>query len=174
MLSRILAFALIVLASPLSAAAQTTAPVTAQVEIRSYGLFTARTTGFKPNPTDPSGREGMADGVGLIEQTDRLCARLGVNFGIEFRLVSASGGMGMAPLRIVTRFPPDGIVNAAGKRFTSTEATHTMLVGTETVRLYTFDEPWEMVAGVWSFEIYQGDARLAEQRFTVATQCGIS
>jgi hypothetical protein len=137
--------------------------------ITSYGTFAARATGFKANPTDPTGREGVADDLHLIEQTDRLCARLGVHFGFAFTLVSPGIDRG-----IVTRFPPDGIVNPKGERFAETDGIHTMIVGADTVRLYSFDEPCELAAGVWTFEIHHHGTKIAEQRFAVATQCGIS
>ncbi len=143
------------------------------VEIVNFGTFTARMTSFKDNPNDPTGRVGVADDIHLVEQTDRLCARLGVQFGIRFKLVAPSS-TGVVPLRIVTRFPPEGIVNAKGRRFADIESTQILLPGAETVELYGFDEPFELVAGVWRFEIHHAGRKVAEQRFTVATHCGIS
>jgi hypothetical protein len=36
-------------------------------------------------------------------------------------------------------------------------------------RGYAFDEPWEVVPGVWTIEIWQGDRKLLERSFTIQT-----
>jgi hypothetical protein len=32
---------------------------------------------------------------------------------------------------------------------------------------YSFDEPWELVPGTWTFQLWQGNRKLAEKSFTV-------
>ena len=177
---RMLRFTLIaclVCVAPALAFAQTRPPTDrraadVRIEVIAAGTFTARSVGSKANATDPTGREDTVDDVVLREATDRVCARLGVAFGIDYRLTGA--GSEPVTLRIVTRFPEAGIVNASGTRFALTESTSELASGENTVRLYAFDERWEMVAGVWSFEIYLRDRKLAEQKFIVMTDCGTS
>jgi hypothetical protein len=35
---------------------------------------------------------------------------------------------------------------------------------------YIFDDPWELVPGLWKFQLWFGDRMLAEKEFTVVAQ----
>lgn len=147
----------------------------ARISILSYGTYSVENEVHEPSAADPTGRRGRVTGVRLIEQVDYICARLGVRFGIEYALAPGSTDPGLAkPLRLVMRFPEEGIVNDKGQRFLTSDWDRILVPGLPNVSLYHFEESWEMVPGPWSFEFYDGDVKIAEQKFTVSTRCGIS
>lgn len=148
----------------------------ARVTILSYGTYSVETEVHEPNAADPTGRRGRVTGVRLIEQVDYICARLGVRFGMEYALAPGSDGASPAPraLRLVMRFPEEGIVNDKGQRFLTSDWDRVLVPGLPNVSLYHFEEAWEMVPGSWSFEVFDGDVKIAERKFTVSTRCGIS
>jgi hypothetical protein len=66
-------------------------------------------------------------------------------------------------------FPPGGLRNPASTQTISrSETTFTVTVGDEAgYTAYKFDDPWELTAGPWAFELWQGDRKLVSQSFTV-------
>lgn len=46
----------------------------------------------------------------------------------------------------------------------------TRRVGASNWNGYTFDDPWELVPGTWTMELWVGKQRLASQEFTVVKQ----
>ena len=148
----------------------------ARITILSYGTYSVETEVHEPSTADPTGRRGRVTGARLIEKVDYICARLGVRFGMEYVLApgSADAGPSTRALRLVMRFPDEGIVNDKGQRFLTSDWDRVLVTGLPNISLYHFEEAWEMVPGSWSFELFDGDVKIAEQKFTVSTRCGIS
>ena len=46
----------------------------------------------------------------------------------------------------------------------------TTAIGSVHWRGYGFDQRWEIVPGVWTIEIWQGDRKLLEHSFTIGPQ----
>ena len=73
-------------------------------------------------------------------------------------------------MRQVTIYPPTGVVSPnAGVLHTQSFSTRNQM-GTPLLGAgYEIDEPWELVPGVWTIQIWVGDQKLAEHTFTVVT-----
>jgi hypothetical protein len=99
----------------------------------------------------------------FIEHTDRIKATLCQRFGILF-VVQSNGPRDATQITIRVTHPllvrPDGV---SGKVETWRLPTNTgpSLAG------FVFKEPWEIVAGTWTFSVLFEDQVLAEQRFDV-------
>jgi len=137
------------------------------LHITGYGESTvSRELGVR----DPSTVEGdtepvrTVDGVHIVQQTNRIEARLCRRFGISFMLEGLETGS-ILDVTIQTRHPaitrPDGHVSTGVRYPSSVSAGRPGWVG------YTFDYAYELVPGTWSFAVLSGSDVLAEQQFEV-------
>jgi hypothetical protein len=105
--------------------------------------------------------------VKLSPEPSASSARVGIGFGVRFRSFGARDGE-RAVLRSVWQIPEPGIVNPNdGKTYRQSVAEFDTTIGTDHVRGYSFDEPWEVVPGTWTLEIWQGDRKLLEKSFEI-------
>lgn len=148
-------------------------PVVESVTILEHGTFKAQLLDRVPRPSDPSGFANTLTGHKLIEQTERICARLGVRFGVTIRLEGKPDGAPVM-LEIVNNYPSPGIVNDKGQTFEKTRFPWRAFIGQPTSIVFTFDETWEMMHGTWSYDIEYKGIKLAERAFMVMTTCEIS
>ena len=147
------------------------------IAITAYGTYTSKLQSKDPTDTAVTGFINRVTDVKLIEQTDKLCARLGLDFGLDYLVHGTTAGVrpgAPVELQMVTRFPAPGIVDPQGRRFATSTYTQQTSIGGTGYRSYTFEYAWEIVAGEWVFEFHHRGRKIAEQRFTVATACGIS
>ena len=71
-------------------------------------------------------------------------------------------------LRSVWKISEPGIVNPTN--YTTSPAIRRRFPGGDRHqprRGYGFDEPWEVVPGTWTLEIWQGDRKLLEKSFEI-------
>ncbi len=137
------------------------------------GIYTGRIDGKQPSPKTATGTVNIVSDRQLVETTDRICARRGVIFGVGFIVKGSPAGTEVA-LDFITRFPPGGMVNAKGQRYAQNEFTSQAIVGARSVRTFSFDEAWEMVPGIWTFEFHHQGLKIAETSFHVMTTCEVS
>ena len=105
--------------------------------------------------------------VAVAGLSTTVAANLGVQFGFRYIPVGEPRG-GAVALRLVTRLPGQGARNPAnGQIVARTEEAVSAVMGAPLVSGYKFDAAWEMVPGVWTFEIWDRERKMAEQRFTV-------
>jgi hypothetical protein len=91
---------------------------------------------------------------------------VGVTFGFRYRVVGK--GKGAAKLKTVIHFPSRGLRNPKTGEITTVEAHRGQApVGEANYNSYTFDEDWEIVRGTWTFEVWEGDRKLASQSFNI-------
>jgi hypothetical protein len=143
------------------------------IEFVEVGIFTGRHQGKQPSPKTASGTINIVSDRRLVEATDRICARLGVFFGVTYIVKGSPNGANVV-LDLVTRFPPAGMVNAKGKHFAQNELPSGATIGERTMRTFSFDEPWEMVPGTWTFEFHYKGHKIGETSFQVMTTCEVS
>lgn len=147
-------------------------PVNAQesriydLQVVERGIYRAETVGQRSVP----GTTGVINTVRnarLISSTTRIPAALGVRFGVRY--VVSGGPPGSAvPLRLLISFPPGGLRNpVSGQRIPQNEHILSVPPGVTLYWEYQFENQWEIVPGVWHFEFWSGESKLAEQRFCV-------
>ena len=155
----------------------TSAPANAQtidgIQFLDAGIFAGRVLGKQPSPRTASGTINISGDRDIIEQTDRICARLGVFFGVKYQLTGKPAGETVM-LDLVTRFPEPGMVNAKGERFLQNEFNSLSTIGTAEIRTFSFDEKWELVPGLWVFEFHFKGRKIGETAFHVMTTCETS
>ncbi|MBM3642884.1 MAG: DUF3859 domain-containing protein [Alphaproteobacteria bacterium] len=150
------------------------APVAAQTvrvdraELIESGQFRATKTGQGVAPNSPTGRNIRVADVEFFDPAPRVPARLGVNFGIRFRLVGEPAGATVT-LTETWRLPPPGLRDPARDNQHFTESTYdfTARIGEARFRGYGFDSLWEVLPGEWTIEIRHAGALLLSHSFTL-------
>lgn len=144
-----------------------------RLDIVAFGIYRTNFVRKDPSGTTAHGTVGVVDDYSLVEQTDTVCARLGLSFGVEYVLVGKPEGK-VVSIDWVTRFPPGGMTRPSGQHFTESRLATFKIIGDRSYRDYTFDETWEMVPGKWSLEFYHQGRKIGEKTFTVLASCPIS
>ncbi len=140
-----------------------------RIRIFEYGIYSGRTESSRPQDGTATGTINTVVDLKLVTQTERIPARVGTRFGFGYE-VAGRPRDATARMTFITRFPPQGVVNAKGTMYFQNEFEASVPVGVETTRTYTFDEPWELVTGEWTLEIHYRGRKLAEKRFLVVEQ----
>jgi hypothetical protein len=143
------------------------AQTVARIEIVEYGIFSAQVT---ERPAISGAVAGVGDtlsDVRLVETTKTIPARLGVEFGFRYKIYGQPNGAEIQ-LKKITLVPQPGLRNPnTGNTLVRGEIVYTEKIGVTRYKGYHFDDPWELVPGTWTFELWQGDRKLASQEFNV-------
>ena len=139
-----------------------------QIEIVEFGVYSGTDGNSVSDTSAPTGQRFMEGQTKLIEQTDKIPATLGGKFGFEF-VVKGNKGASI-PLTVVYNFPKmtdpkthREITHYKTNIKTRPDEIHPRM-------LWDFTESWELVSGEWTFQIYQGQKKLVEKKFTVVKQ----
>lgn len=157
--------ALVLLLTAFAAAAQSVPPLGAKV-LRA-GLYEATVTRTFDVPGAVLGRAYGVDYEFFSDSTN-VPARRGVRFGFEYRLEGPAKGASV-PIRQVVVFPPAGLRDPqTGEVFSNSELTMERRVGDLCLIGYVLGSDWMIVPGIWNAQVWSGNQKLAERRFTVA------
>lgn len=116
------------------------------------------------------GQQGDPRNVKIVEKTDVVPAKVGLQFGIRYVVVGEPAGASVR-LNVVTRFPPQGLRDPVFARtHHRSDRVVTAKFGEPLVSGYKFDQTWEAVPGIWTIEIWDGGRKLVEQRFKVVRE----
>ncbi|MGA4642831.1 DUF3859 domain-containing protein [Stutzerimonas stutzeri] len=144
-------FGLLLFSGLVGAAVEVTGPV-------EYGLFSNSQLDLQP------GERVLSRSDPTIEHTTRVPARLGIKFGVRYRLQGKREGD--MPLTLLYLTP--GVVTPDGQRHDKFEVVQKLVPDSaQDVMAFEFTESHELVAGDWHFLVFQGDRKLLEQRFIV-------
>ncbi len=109
------------------------------------------------------------DDVQLVVETNTIPAKLGTKFGFRYRIVGNSWDAPVA-IKVVTLYPPAGAVSPKLGLIHSASILKTAHIGASNAIAYSADEPWEMVPGVWTIQLWVGSKRFAERTFIMIPQ----
>jgi hypothetical protein len=101
----------------------------------------------------------------LISEGPVVYGNLGVRFGIRY-VVSGTATTDV-DLRFVIRFPPAGLRDPKGRRYSVSEQSMSVQAGAAYYWEYHLENDWEIVPGAWHFEIWSNANKLAQQTFCV-------
>ena len=149
----IIGFVLLVLA-PFAAA-----PAQAGATLLDYGMYAGSEASC-----DFSRAIGycLMNGTHQIATTTEIPGALGVTFGIHYALDT-----GRTPVRTIMVFPPAGLKNPLYPAPVHTFQHDEICDGTDCYDTYGFDFPWEIVPGIWSFQVWANGQMVLEKRFNV-------
>ncbi len=138
------------------------------IEIVGKGIYEVHTGAVTKDPSAPTGEIKAPDTFTLVEATDAIPARIGTEFGVEYRPTGVPDGT-EATLSFVFVYPSPGIADpASAKPILSDRFERKKKIGAVNYLGYGFENDWELVPGTWTMEIWSGDQKLASENFTVA------
>ncbi len=149
-----------------SSAAYAQAPQVIGADVTEFGIYTAELERAEPAPGTVAGTEKIVTHMRLAAQTRTIPAAKGVSFGCRFTLVGTPIGA-IAPLHMVTIFPSPMTNPATRQSATRSESDIGLSIGAVGYTGYSMDNDWEILPGVWTFQIWSQGRKLAEQSFTV-------
>ena len=138
-----------------------------RVEIVSQGTYRVEVGEATADPDAPTGQISAPATFTLIEATTDIAAGLGVEFGLEYRIVGEPEGVEV-PLDFVISYPAPGLMDPdSSEPLLSTALARPKTIGKVEYLGYGFENDWELVAGTWRFTISYRGRTLAERSFTV-------
>lgn len=159
------ALVLLFIFAPLSVNAQTVN--IDRIQIFEWGIYQAETTQKTSAPGTASGQLNTITNIQNIEQTTTIPARMGLRFGFRFNVIGAPQGA-TAQVRMVTIFPKPGLYNPDRQlTFDHNEYMSEKTIGRDSYAGWRFEHPYELVPGVWTWQIWYQGQKLGEQSFTV-------
>ncbi len=157
-----LAFALLVFAAGTVGAKEAQ-----RVEVYEFGTYAANGSSYTHSSSSQGIKIEGHDGYTHLETTRTVAARLGARFGFRYRVLGTPPGE-YAALRMVWKFPPPGIVGSDPRHPVQVEIVEFDATSDDNyVITMSLESPSDLVAGVWTFEIWSGDEKLTEQNFEV-------
>jgi hypothetical protein len=158
--------AALLLACLCAAPAAAQAPRVGQAHILWAGTYRAAIVGTVEQPGTAIGKTNRLGPVRKLETTTVIRARLGASFGFEYRLTGTPPGA-QATVDVVVLLPGAGLLNpATGKRtFREQWRPSPNTLGETRIVGYQLERDWEIVYGLWTFQVWHDGRKLAEQQF---------
>ena len=150
----------------LASMAKAQEPKIERVEIVEAGIFQAEAIRREAAPGTIKGSTAVVSNIQLQQATARIPARIGVQFGVRFRIVGTPDG-GRTTIRIVKKFPQPIRDPKSGKTSTSNEQLRAETIGEVRYTGLTFEYDEDLVPGTWTFEFWVGERRMAAKDFEV-------
>lgn len=140
------------------------------IDIQDYGIYTKDRVKMIQDPTLVGGVRTTSRNVKFVSRTHTIDGKVGVNFGFSYTVFTKTNGA-TVELKFVTIFPKQGMHDPATDKtqFRNEYSRTVPVVSGQSVHHfgYTFDNDFEIVPGTWTFQIWSGDRKLAEQSFKV-------
>ena len=106
-------------------------------------------------------------GAKHLETARTIIAQIGTQFGFRYRLVGTPSGAPL-PIRIVAKFPAPGVMGKNNpKPVLQDDYYEFAVIGREDFLTWTFEKRTDLVPGIWSFEIWSGNRKLADEKFNI-------
>lgn len=138
--------------------------------IKSFGITRDLSEAVRsPESTAPGGESIFVEKMEIAIVTDRIEARIGTSFGLQFVVAGLEPG-DTVRLRKVVKFPPmhlpDGTISHGYSKDLPI-ATVPSTGAFNGIQGYSFDEAFELVLGTWTIEIWADRALIATKDFHV-------
>lgn len=142
----------------------TVARAEVRLEVVEHGLYAleAESTARDPNGVGVDTVRNICH----LATTATIPLRRGMHFGLRYRLRGAAPDE-IVTLTTVVNFPHEASPPAGSGPIRSHAMTFEHRAGDLGYTGYGFDEPWELMAGTWTIQVFGGTRQLLEFRFTV-------
>jgi hypothetical protein len=138
-----------------------------RIDIVESGIYRAATVSIEHAPSTATGKRNILSDTKLVASTTRIEAKVGVHFGMRYRIVGHPRNATIK-LMSITQYPAPGLKNPKTESV-QTRGENSLLatIGQINYRGYVFEHDWEIVPGAWIFELWDGTRKLASQTFDV-------
>ena len=159
------ALTLLLFTAFLSSATYAQTPRVERIEITEFGIYEKKDTKTTDSPGTALGILHETE-IKLIQQTTTIPARPGITFGYRYKVIGRPAN-GKVTLKDVNIVPPPGLHNpATGNTFYRKEVQTVRSIGKIAHSDYTLGSD-NLLPGTWTFQLWVGDRKLAEQIFTL-------
>ena len=135
-------------------------------KILDFGIYNEKVLEIIKDKSVPGGKRGTVR-YSLVEETDKIPAKLGISFGFRYHL-SGVPMKSKLKLKRLYFFPGQGLTDTVkGKTYYKAQLDNELTVRENMEIGYKFEHPWELVPGKWSFQVWYEGKKLAEKTFTV-------
>jgi hypothetical protein len=134
-----------------------------------YGVYQTRNDKAVEDASALDGNRVVSTGiVPPTTNSDQIPAILDTRFGFGFTLSGSPVGA-LVNVHVVRNFPAVGAVSGkTGEHHVREEGDLTLRIGQKDLFIgYLFDHQYELVPGIWSFEVWQDSRKLLEKSFSV-------
>lgn len=139
-----------------------------KVELKNYGSLVAFNEDKTPSNESISGYFLHSDRVEFIEQSDVLHGAVGLSFGIEYFISGLDPGAKKQDTRFASIIKHPLMTNpATGKSATQVKEEKYNYLNQTNYDSFTFEYDWEVVLGIWTFQITQDNNILLEKTFEI-------
>jgi uncharacterized protein DUF3859 len=162
--SAIVVATLLLLFAPIAKAQQ---PRIDRLEVIDAGFLSLEQAESKDAPDAVGGKVFRPRNMRFLAEAPAVTAPVGTSFGVRFVVVGAPRNADVT-LRSVWKIPPPGFTDPQrGKAYTESASNMPAQIGMTYLSAYGFNEAWEIVPGVWTLQVWQGDRNLLEHEFTI-------
>lgn len=135
---------------------------TLKIEELSYGRSNSKILRKTTMDSSPNGSHNSTQvNLNIIEKTDSINAILGVQFGVEYKVVSKKAYEDID----LTWYFPIGMTDKNGKKVNSFTYTINKPTNSYTNSNFTLEEKYEVVKGLWTFTISKKGKELYRRNF---------
>lgn len=128
-----------------------------------YGITTGGEIIIKHKLKDsPSKLHNTIDNSDLKIKTDSIPAKIGVQFGVFYKLKSKKDIL--VPVNIIWSYPK-GMTDYNGTKITETSYTIEKDTNYKTFSSYTLEGEYELVKGTWTFQMYHLGQKIYQKEF---------
>lgn len=141
-----------------------------RIDVTEFGIYTADTKQILHASQSTTGiaQRVSASSIRLVKSTTTVPGRLGVRFGFRYRIIGTGDKV---TLKRMIHVPEPGVHDPeTGNTVLTSVVMADTRIGTMEIAGYQFGHDWEIVPGTWTIELWDGDRKLANQRFQVVRQ----
>jgi hypothetical protein len=138
-----------------------------RIDIVGKGLYRVETGERTPEAGLPAGAVASPVTFTNLEKTSTVPARIGVEFGLEYKIVGEPTGVEVT-LDFVNTYPGAGLADPKSSTpLRESRFQKVKPIGKVVYFGYGFENDWELVPGTWTFEIWFQGRKLAVEQFSV-------
>ena len=140
--------------------------------LNAYGVYRRQGVKFQNAPETTAGRTASVSETYLLQKTDTINATVDTTFGIEYTI---TGDPPNAEAQGEVELVHPEIVNpSTGKTSTVDRTKFRALIGVPTFNDVNLDQPWNVIAGKWTFRLIYQSRVLLEKSFDVKPARAVS
>lgn len=139
-----------------------------RIDIVEFGIYTSDR---KLDSIDAQGvKRNTIDNVRHAATTTTIPLQKDVQFGYRYKIIGRPEGA-QVDIKLVTNYPAPGLrTPSSQKPVMRSERIRKRLIGETSIATYTLEDDFELVPGVWTFEVYDGSSKLVTKTFTLVNR----
>ncbi len=138
-----------------------------RAQVRRPGIYSAKVTKKIADKSISTGNRNEVGEIRNTEITTLIPAKVDMFFGLEGTVIGAPKRTRI-PVKIVWRYPQPGLQNPAGGAAKLTdEYMDGVNIGNTFQFFWQLTQEWQIVPGVWTFEMWYQGRKLVSQNFTL-------